>query len=86
MEDGRLYARFKHTIGCRLEVQGTDSDSDWQDLDVYSEHEDPVAALQDYLTRVYEGEAEVKELRKGEFSVAEPVDPSGSTKRFYKLP
>ena len=84
MSDETLYARFKHTIGCRIEYAGDDGDGDWFDLDIYSESEDPKSALESYLDEEYGDDAQAKQ-KAGVYSVADPSFGAGSIVRHYRL-
>lgn len=81
MNDETLYARFKHTVGCRLDLATADADGEWFDLDIYSESEDPQAALDGYIADEY---GDVKPKKAGETLVVEDPD-FGGVVRHYRL-
>lgn len=84
MNDATLYARFKHTIGCRVDFSTQGEEGEWFDLDIYSGFEDPTQALDDYLEGEYEGDAEIKKAGDT-VSVVDPSYGSGNIVRHYRL-
>lgn len=68
MNDNHLYARFKHTVGCRVVVGGDEAGADWHELDIYSESDDPKAALEAYLEDEF---GEVDAPKGGVWTVSE---------------
>lgn len=80
MDDSQLYAKFRHTVGCRVVTGDEEASAEWYDLDVYSDAEDPKTALETYLAGEF-GEAPA--AKKGVWTVE---DPDGlSIVRHYRL-
>lgn len=80
MSETQLYAKFKHTVGCRTEY-GESSDAEWYDLDIYSDSDDPKTALETYLHDEYDGVGSVK---GGVYTVKDP-DSAFPVVRQYRL-
>jgi hypothetical protein len=72
MSDTQLYAKFKHTVQCRVEIGDESSDTDWYELDIYSDSEDSSEALSGYLEEEY---GDVPKAKGGVFSVEDPDVP-----------
>lgn len=80
MDETQLYAKFKHTVGCRIVVGDDEDAAEWYDLDVYSESDDPRTALETYLGDKF---GDVAAPKKGVWTVP---DPDGlAIVRYYRL-
>lgn len=83
-DDATLYARFKHTISCRVDFSASEDDGEWYDLDVYSDSDDPKTALNGYLDAQY-GEDVERGGKGGEVKVIDPAFDDQTVTRFYRL-